>query len=259
MRLIHYVVLAFISLICASVVKAEDLTNDDYKAARRYGYSARDIRISYQEKKKLVNKDKVIADVSAALEKDQFQAAQYYDEAIHNLLSKADVILRAEGHYDLADEIQLEYMLVYSGAVTRQMLGMKEIGDHPPLSEWLDTVHEKIHEAIGDWLCKQFHFHDLYILNRGLPVVFYPKKYQLKDYLDHFAGHLIWGWFWEHHGVAGVVTYWVIDGVCIGATYGLGIVTFVCGPIASLGEQVMDKRIAPPIGERVWKRAQQSE
>jgi hypothetical protein len=257
MRLIHYIVFAVLLFFASNILKAEDLTKDDFKVAKRYGYSAKDIRLSYQEKSNAVNKDKILASVAYALENDGLKSAEYYDEAIANLLNKADVILRAEGNYDLADEIQLEYMLVYKGAVMRQFLGLKEIGDHPPLSEWLDTVHDKIHDTIGDFLCKQFHFHDIMILNYGLPVVFSPKQYKQKDYLDHFAGHLIWGWFWEHHGVAGVITYWVTDGICIGATYGLGIVTFVCGPIASLAENVMDKRIAPTVGERIWKRSQQ--
>lgn len=256
MRLIHYIVLAGITLMCASMLKAEDLSKDDISVGRSYGYTSRDLKSSYAEKSKSVNKDKIISQVAFALENDNLKAAEFTDEAISNLLSKADVILRSKGFDDVANEIQSEYMLVYSGAATRQILGINEIGDHPPLSEWLKKVHDKIHDVLGDFLCKQFHFHDLMILNYGLPVTFKPSKYVLKDYLDHFAGHLIWGWFWEHHGVAGVITYWVIDGACMGATYGLGIVTFVCGPVASLAENVMDKSIAPPVGQRIWERAQ---
>lgn len=256
MRLIHYIVLAGITLMCASMLKAEDLSKDDISVGRSYGYTSRDLKSSYAEKSKSVNKDKIISQVAFSFENDNLKAAEYIDESIANLLSTADVILRSQGHDDVADEIQTEYMLVYSGAVTRQILGIKEIGDHPPLSEWLRSAHDKIHDTIGDFLCKYFRFHDLMILNHGIPVVFSPKQYKLKDYLDHFAGHPIWGWFWEHHGVAGVVTYWVVNGVCTGATYGLGIVTFVCGPVASLAENVMDKSIAPPIGKRIWERAQ---
>lgn len=259
MRVIQYIVLGLISFLCVSMVKAEGLTKDDYKVGQRYGYTKRDLRLAYDEKYKSVNQEKIIKQVAFALENDNLRAAEYMDEALSNLLSTADVILRSQGHDDLADEIQTEYMLFYSGAATRQVLGMKEIGDHPPLSEWLKDVHNKIHDALGDFLCKYFHFHDIMILNYGLPVVFSPKQYKLKDYLDHFAGHQIWGWFWEHHGVAGVVTYWVVNGACIGVTYGLGVVTFVCGPIASLAENVMDKSIAPPVGERIWKRAQENQ
>jgi hypothetical protein len=260
MRLIHILLLSFLSLLFATVLKAEDeISNDDYKVAARYGYLSGDVRISFAAKKRSVNRDEIEKVVSFAIENDQIMFATQYDKAVSNLLSKADVILRAEGHDDIADEIQLEYMQYYQTANIRQALGLKEIGDHPPMSEWLAKVHTKIHNAITDFLCKQLHFHDIMILNHGLPVIFSPSKYTLKDYLDHFSGHLIWGWFWDHHGVAGVITYWLVDGVCMAGTYGLGLVTFVCGPLATLSENFMDKTIAPPIGKRIWTRANPSD
>jgi hypothetical protein len=255
--MIQYVVLGLITFMFATLLRAQEMSEDDFKIGQKYGYLRHDLRAAYAEKKREVNRDQVIKSVSYNLENDQIKAAKQYDEAISNLLRKADVILRAEGHDDVADEIQTEYMLYYQNAATNYVLGTVEIGDHPPLSEWIDKVHDKIHKTLSDFICKNMHFHDLYILNHGLPVVFSPKKYTLKDYLDHFSGHLVWGWFWDHHGVAGVVTYWLVDGVCIAGTYGLGIVTFVCGPVATLAENVMDKSIAPPIGKRIWERAQQ--
>lgn len=258
MRLIDYVIYALLIWMISDVMRADDLSNDDFKAARQFGYLKSDVREAYAKAKKTTNSQKIIDDVAIAFEKDQLEAARQTDEAIFNMINLAVNVLNVQGHYAVAADIEVEYLLNYRYAVTSQILGLKEIGDHPPLSEWLATVHEKIHDTLGDFLCKYFRFHDIYVLNYGLRVVFNPKDYDLKDYKDHFAGHLIWGWFWEHHGVAGVVTYWLVNGVCIGATYGLGVVTFVCGPIASFAENVMDKRIAPPVAERVWKRAQQN-
>ena len=243
----------------AAHAQTDSMSKDDYKLGQKYGYSKRDLKDAHQEAKNSFNRDLVIKQVAQALEKDPVSAAQLTDLAIENMLSTASVFMRAEGHHDVADEIETEYRLYYRGSVTALALGIKEIGDHPPLSQWLESVHKKIHDTIGDFLCKQIHIHDIWILNYSIPVVFSPEAYTQKDYLDHFAGHLIWGWFWEHHGFAGVVTYWVVNGVCIGATYGLGIVTFVCGPIASFAENVMDKRIAPGMGVRIWERAQQGQ
>jgi hypothetical protein len=256
MRVTYYLILAGLCFLFSSTLRAEeDISDDDYKVAARYGYNAIDVRMSFAEKKRSVNRDEILRVVSFAMENDQIMFASQYDKAVANLLSKADVILRAEGHDTLADEIQLEYMQFYQTAGMRQALGLKEIGDHPPMSEWLAKVHDKIHKAISDFLCKQMHFHDIMILNHGFSVIFSPSKYTLKDYLDHFSGHLIWGWYWDHHGVAGVITYWLVDGVCIAGTYGMGLVTFVCGPLATLSENFMDKTIAPPIGKRIWTRA----
>lgn len=238
---------------------AEDVIKPgDYKIAQRYGFKAKDLREAYKEARESIDEEAITEEIAHAFENDPFKSAQIVDEAIDNMFKWAFVILRAEGRTDVADQIEFEYATVYKDYFQRSVLGILEMGDHPPLNDWLKTAHEKIHDIVGDFICKQAHLHDIYILNYSIPVVFSPKSYKLDDYLDHFAGHLIWGWFWEHHGFAGVVTYWAVNGACIGMTWGLGVVPFVCSPIATLAEDIMDKRIAPPMGERIWKRAQES-
>jgi hypothetical protein len=238
---------------------AEDVIKlGDYKIAQRYGYKAKDLRAAYKEARESIDEEAITEEIAHAFENDPFKSAQIVDEAIDNMFKWSFVILRAEGRTDIADTLEFEYSVVYKDYFQRSVLGILEMGDHPPMNEWLKTAHEKIHDVVGDFICKQAHLHDIYVLNQSIPIVFDPKSYKLDDYLDHFAGHLIWGWFWEHHGFAGVVTYWTVNGACIGMTWGLGVVPFVCSPIATLAEDIMDKRIAPPMGERIWKRAQES-
>ena len=258
MRLITLLLVLFLGSASTPPETAEDaMKPGDYKIAKRYGYTAKQLKQAYQQANNEIDRDAIIDDIAKSFENDPFRSAQIVDEAIDNMFKWAFVLLRAEGRTDVADQIEFEYSVVYKDYFQRSLLGILEMGDHPPMNEWLKTAHEKIHETVGDFICKQAHLHDIYILNYSIPVVFSPKLYTLKDYLDHFAGHLIWGWFWEHHGFAGVVTYWTVNGACIGMTYGLGVVPFVCSPIATLAEEVMDKRIAPDMGERIWKRAQE--
>lgn len=233
------------------------LRYDDYKMARRYKFKDNELEKQHAKASSEINSNMYQKSIINAFEQDRLLAADYTDQALTNLFKVADTMLRAESHDRLADEIRNQFQTFYQGAVKRKLLGQKEMGDHPPMSQWLDEVHTKIHDALGDMICQYTHLHDIEILNHGIPVVFSPEKYELKDYLDHFSGHLIWGWWWEHHGVAGVVTYWLIDGACIGASYGLGIIIFVCSPIATYAEHVMDKHLAPPIGERIWNRSQE--
>lgn len=258
MRLVHYVLFAFISFGVAQISKAakDEPTDNDYKAAKRYGYSKSDVLEAYLEKKKTVNVDKLNAEIKKRLNGTELERSALIEDTLDAIIGRAVLVLSYEGHHKLADDISYEYEQFYRFALTKNLLKIDEIGDHPPMSEWLDSVHARIHEALGDFLCQYFRFHDLYILNRGIPIIFRPAMYDLKDYKDHFAGHLIWGWYWEHHGVAGVAAFWLVDGACIAGSYGLGIITFVCTPIASLAEHVMDKHIAPPIAEAIWKRAQ---
>lgn len=252
------VVIAILMFMIPSLCFSQSDEPDDttYKAARKFGYSKIDIYKLNRQKRREIKSDGYMNDVAKALENDNIAAAQYADVALENLLSQAQGVLRNTGHNELADEIDIEFIMHYRNGFERLALGEKEIGDHPPMSKWLDSVHKRIEDAIGDFWCKFFHFHDIYILNQGFPVVWNPSKYDLKDYNDHFAGHPIFGFIFEHHGVAGVITYWIVQGVCSGATMGMGVVTFACGPISDLAEFIMDKKIAPPIAERIWKRAQ---
>jgi len=250
-------IIIFLCLFLCSVSSAQSDKPDEntYKAGNKFGYKKDDIWRLNRKKQKEVNIEKIANDVLQSMSSNNLSAAHQTDLAIENLLTSADAVLRNTGNDELADEISHDFVAHYKNGFFRKALGEKEIGDHPPMSEWLDSVHEKIESAIGKFWCEFFHFHDIYILNYGLPVVFSPEKYTLDDYKDHFSGHLIWGFYWEHHGVAGVVVYWVVNGICAGATSGMGIVTFACSPISSFAEHVTDKRLAPPIAERIWKRA----
>jgi len=259
MRIIEAVVYAFLIFCIYTTAKAEtdEPQDNDFDMAEKYGYLPGDVWDAYEEAKKKTNVDKFNKEIKIKLQGTQFDRAALIEETLDNLMGKITVVLMAEGHDKLAQDIAYEYEQFYQKALTRHLLGFDEIGDHPPMNEWLDNVHERIHEALGDFICQYFRFHDIYILNHGIPVVFRPAAYDLKDYKDHFAGHLIWGWYWEHHGVAGVVAFWLVDGACIAGSYGLGVITFVCTPIATLAQNVMDKHIAPPIAERIWQRAQE--
>lgn len=233
-------------------------SKSDYLMAKRYGFNRMEVIKAYKEKRSKVDIEKINKLVEKKLLGNDFDRAELFEDALYNMINRISAVLANEGHHRLAFDIVSEYKSLYQSALTKQLLGLDEIGDHPPLSEWLDSVHERIHDAVGSFICEYFRFHDIFILNHSIPVVFKPANYDLKDYKDHFAGHLIWGWYFEHHGFAGVVTYWIIEGACIAGSYGLGIITFVCSPIASFGEYIIDKHVAPPIAEAVWQRSQEN-
>lgn len=247
------------SVVCSvsfAAILNDEPKKADYDAAERYGYKPQDVRRAYKDARKRIDVDEMTRQISERLERSDFDRAALIDQAIFNMMQKIHAVLVAEGHVALAAQIRSEYEATYKMALTRGLFGTLEIGDHPPMNEWLESVHKRIHDQLDNFLCQYFRFHDIFILNHGIPVVMNPKPYTLKDYKDHFAGHLIWGYFWEHHGVAGVVSFWVVEGVCVGATWGLGLVAFVCSPIAAFTEHLVDKHVAPPIAEAIWQRAQ---
>jgi hypothetical protein len=235
---------------------SEDPTHMDYIVGQEFGVSERQIDSAKRRINLTFNRRPVERRVANTMEQTEAFAKET-DKALDALIRQAQAVMRAKGYDREADEIGQEYADHYQDAFLTQYLGVtKEIGDHPPLNEWLVKVHNKIEETIGEFLCKYFHLHDLYIFNYATPVVFKPKLYLLPEYLDHFSGHLYAGANkWKHHGLAGVVTYWAVNITCQVGTMGMGAVTFVCGPIAGFSENIMDKRIAPPIGTKIWKKA----
>lgn len=231
--------------------------SETYEAAKKFGIRPTDIYKLNRQKKKEIDAYGMSQDVAYSFEDNNILAAEYADDALENMLRRADSVLRIFGKRAVADEIATDYSLFFRGGFSNLAFASKELGDYKPMSDWLVNVHKKIEQSIGEFWCKFFHFHDIYILNFGFPVVLKPALYELPDYLDHFSGHLIAGFWWDHHGVAGVIAYWIVEGTCTGFTGGVGAVSFACGPIAGFAEHVTDKRIAPPIAERIWKRAQQ--
>lgn len=253
------IITIFLFFLCESVfAHPQNQDENIYVIAEEFGFfDKKEIYKLNRELRKTVKPEIIARDVLSAFEKDEIAIAEYSDLALENLLTTAEIILRIKGHDKLADEISVNFLTHYKNGFFRLAVGEKELGDHPPMSQWIDDIHQKIEDAIGKFFCEFFHIHDLYILNHGFRVVFAPSKYKLDDYKDHFAGHLIWGWFWEHHGFAGVVVYWTVNGLCGAATSGFGLFVFACSPIATMAENATDKRLAPPIAERIWKRANQ--
>ena len=193
--------------------------------------------------------------VASSFEAQDYMSAVYTDQAMQAIINQAAEVLDYYGYEKDAASIKSEYARSYTTAFSGMFLGDKELGDHPPMSVWLDTVHKRIEDSIGEYLCKFFHLHDMYVLNYGFPSILRPGALGREDYMDAFAGHLIWGWFWEHHGVSGVVTYWLVNGACSMGTAGMGVVAFICGPISGFAETSVDKYLAPKIGGRIWELA----
>jgi hypothetical protein len=253
--------LVFIALLFSSQAKAQEeapssdiVTEKDLDAAKEFGFSnSAKIKSLNKKLKQSTNASEIQNQVITDLETFG-KRGELVDKAVSALIKSAVSALRYKGFDKEADEIEGEYAL-YLNAFSCMDSGCILSGDHPPMNEWLDGVHDKIHDKLGDFWCKYFHFHDLEILNMGVPVVFNPKDYGLKHYKEHFAGEINFGMFWNFHGVAGVVTYWAVQITCSAGTSGIGLATFACGPIAGFAEHVMDKRIAPPVATRIWNRA----
>ena len=183
-----------------------------------------------------------------------FEMGKKLDETLSKIVERAAKAFKSLGDDESAHRIQLEYDLKFANF--NQSINSKELGDYDYLSEWLLKWHNKIHEKLGDNLCKFLHTHDMEIINFGVPVVRSPELYDLKEYQDHFGGHMVSPLRFAHNGVAGVVVYWSVNAVCSVGTSGMGDVVFACGPIAAVAEFGFDKHISPKLVLKIWTKHQ---
>lgn len=141
-------------------------------------------------------------------------------------------------------------------------LRLRHIGDHAPLSLWLQGVTEKMRLLLGVAIWKSTHLSDIETLNNGLPVVLRPCSFDMdavtisraEEYQDHFAKDILPADGGDElYGVVPVLTYWTVEIPCIIGTSGLG--GLVCSPLSAIAESIMGKRLAPKLSNRVFNRA----
>jgi hypothetical protein len=245
-----------IALLICSTGYAQELNETDIEAGSKFGFSALQLRREHLARRDTVD-EKEINEFAANFmaQPTSFATAEMMDTTTARIIQRTVAAMRRFNAFQEATRIEMDYQDHYQHFYAERNLGMKEIGQHPPMSVWMEAVHVAVHIKLGDFWCQYFHTHDLFIVNFATPVVFNPSKFEKLDYLDHFAGHLISRWKWDHHGLAGVVSYWTSTAVCGAATAGLGVVTFVCNPISTFVEEVMDRKIAPPLGGKIWESA----
>lgn len=179
--------------------------------------------------------------------------AQRSDAAIQAMVARGVKELAIRGDEVYAAQAQSEYETKFRGYLTR-MVRSRDIGDHKPLVEWLDSFYERLEFVLGVELCKATHLSDLYTLNHCIPVVFHPCTFPMdavggdreSEYQRHFAKGSV------YYGLVPVVTYWALDIGCVAATQGAGTI-WLCGPIAGAGEYLMATFVAPKLSNAVYE------
>jgi hypothetical protein len=241
--------------VISSTGYAQDLTQQDYSAGEKFGHGILEMQTQHKVRRGKVDEEKINDYVTQVLqEPDGFLSARLLDLTTARIIQRSVAALNRFGYNEEAEKIEGEYKEYYSTFYNDQYFGVsKSIGQHPPMNIWMELVHVVIHIKLGDFWCQYFHTHDLFIINFATPIVlFKTKAFDKVDYLDHFAGKPIGRWSWDHHGLAGVISYWMASAACGSATAGLGLITFICGSISGFVENNMDRYIAPKIGGAIW-------
>lgn len=190
--------------------------------------------------------------VDRELENDDLhRLSQHMDQALKGWVKYSSDLLWARREYDKSNQILNEYNQFYTGAVERLFLSpeFRDVGDHPPLSDWLSIWYSTLVIVLGQRTVELLHLDDINILNYTIPVVFQPcgdKRFPPpvpwggEEYSKHFCPF------------SGVVAYWVSYAACVGATWGAGAVGLICVPICEVIKKGVVRYIAPPLSDRVY-------
>lgn len=238
-----------VALICASV-----------RAEEEDGWTVpdsvfQDFRLTYAQKHFAIKEArKRVKELRASLGEGRLDlAAQRTDEALNNAILRGVRALKEAGDVDGAYQIEFEWNTQWKGSVVRLL--SRDIGDHKPLFDWLDTVYNRIVSVIGVTAAKALHLSDLYTWNHTLPVVFKPCSFPMDSVLgtrkDEYKRHFDQGLV--YYGLLPVDTYWILFIAIEATTSGIG--TFFAGPIAMAGEFIMGQYIAGPISDKVYSMA----
>ena len=186
------------------------------------------------------------------------------DESLNRMVKLASWVLKRKGYNTEAEQLQTQYAELYSHAVFNYAMDIYpvDLGDHAPLSQWLADWYNKLEAKLSPEIMRYTKLEDIKILNYSIPVVFHPKGYNgdswdMVEYRNHFAGTRT-KFFYpmsEHDGIIGVIGYWSVWAVCVGATWGAGAITFICSPIAEVSDFAIEKYVAPPVSDWIFCKA----
>lgn len=179
--------------------------------------------------------------------KELKELAKNIDTVVARIINHAAIVLKSTGHEKEAVDLLLEYK-EYAFIVERTYFIPKDLGDHKPLTPWLDEVYVRLENILGPELMKVTRLTDIKIINYAVPVVFQPRgtsedKWDINEYRLHFVP------------LAGASAYWAVWGTCVGVTNGVGAVTFICMKVGEESRAKIETEVAPTVSDVVYKEA----
>lgn len=157
------------------------------------------------------------------------------NQSLDSIIRLAAYKLKRTGKKDIAEKLIYEWKSQYSLYLER-----RELGDHKPLSDWLAAQYQIWVFWLGKDICEALRLSDINVINFAIPVVFACIDHvDVDEYRKHFVP------------LSAVTSYWVTFWTCIGFTWGSGFA--LCSPISMGVEYIVEKTIAPPLNEPLWK------
>lgn len=185
----------------------------------------------------------------------QVKMAEDSDKALDTIVKLSVKMMRDQKLNKEADEVERDWRQL-AGFITKKFRGDKDVGDYAPWSLKLQALYQKIEDALGEEICHWARLDDIKSINHSVVVVLRldalgDADIDLHEYGLHWDGKESVKY---NLGLAGTVAYWTTYGVCVGVTWGMGAVTFICMPAGMVAERATEQWIAPKYREKLYQR-----
>ena len=163
------------------------------------------------------------------------------NRALESMVQFAIYKLNRTHHMAMADQLTNEWKKI-------RRLSVMAIGDHEPLSAWLDKWYHTLEFVLGHEVMVATRLIDIDYFNHTLKVVFGCKTVENDEHNNltepDFAAHF--------EKLMGITAYWGSFFACVGFTWGTGFL--FCSPIAWGAELLLEDIIAPRFSNGLYKR-----
>lgn len=188
---------------------------------------------------------------------NQFQRdvkASKFPERMHKGLDTAIRIaaykLRRSGFKSESAELLREWEETYSFEYVMAMSGERHIGDYAPVSVWLKGKTDLLIFLLGQETAYNIRLSDLASFNETPKTIIFCSTLVSED---EYRLHWVHDAEVYKRGLAPVVSYWVFQAGCLGASLTTGFL--FCTPLAMGVEWLVKRYVAPNTNRWMWQRA----
>ena len=191
--------------------------------------------------------------------KNMPRLAQKWDIAIGGILKIAYHNLNQFEFPDAAQEIQSDWRQ-HKGELIRIVNAIqydeRAQQDLDGYWKWLDETYLKIEGKLGYELCHSLRLDDLYSLNR-IGWIFRPCSIGESQWTCVLCGdkHVPIPAVNPRRGDLPIISYWATSVSCGVATFGVGVIGMVCGPLAMVVEYTVDSWACPRLETWLYTKA----
>lgn len=171
-------------------------------------------------------------------------------KGLDTLIRIAAYKLKRVGKKAESRKLLKEWNEQYSAEYLGYLRGERHIGDHPPISQWLQDKMEALTFILGMQVMENLRLSDIETFN-STPKVIFGCVDNVDE--DEYGLHWIDDPTVDIRGLAPTAVFWISEAACLGASLSSGFI--FCAPICMGVEYLTKLYIAPKTNNWCWKKA----